>query len=76
MSGYGALVFCSGRQRSRATAVLVSDAMPTEQIFVDVLDKRSELITSLQALQAGSNNPFPRPFSVASAFIMQVWLGQ
>lgn len=50
MSGYGALIFCSGRQRSQATAVLISDAVPTEQISVNVLDKRSQLIASLQAL--------------------------
>jgi len=53
MSGYGALVFCSSRQGSQNTAVLIARAMPTENVSVDVLDKRRDLLASLQALPSG-----------------------
>lgn len=53
MSGYGALVFCSSRQGSQSTAVLISEAMPTDQIVGDVLDKRMDVLASLQALPGG-----------------------
>ena len=53
MSGYGVLVFCSSRQRSQNTAVLIAEAMPTDEIVMDVLDKRMDVIASLQALPSG-----------------------
>jgi replicative superfamily II helicase len=67
-SGYGALVFCSSRQRSQATAVLISDAMPTEQISTDILDKRSDLIASLQALPGGFESTFTKTILCGVAF--------
>lgn len=53
VSGYGALVFCSSRQGSQSTAVLIAETMPTENIALDVLDKRMDLLASLQALPSG-----------------------
>jgi replicative superfamily II helicase len=59
-SGYDVLVFCSSRQGSRATTILISHAMPTEQISTDNLDKRSELIASLQALLSNLKSSFSK----------------
>jgi replicative superfamily II helicase len=56
MSGYGALVFRSSRQGSQSTAVLIAEAMPTQSIPMDVLDKRMDVLASLQALP-GSFEP-------------------
>jgi replicative superfamily II helicase len=52
-SGCGALVFCSSRQGSQNTAVLIAEAMPTENVVIEVLDKRMDLLASLQALPGG-----------------------
>ena len=52
-SGYGALVFCSSRQGSQATALLISEATPTEQISAEMLDSRMDVLASLQALPSG-----------------------
>jgi hypothetical protein len=41
--GYGVLVFYSSRQGLQATAILISDAMLTEQISADILNNRSDL---------------------------------
>ena len=53
LSGYGALVFCSSRQGSQTTAVLIAEAMPTGNVVADVLDRRLDLLASLQALPGG-----------------------
>lgn len=53
MSGYGVLVFCSSRQGSQNTALLIAGAMPNEILTLDVLDKRMDLLASLQALPGG-----------------------
>ena len=68
MSGYGALVFCSSRHGAQATAVLISDAMPTNQISADVLEKRSDLIASLQSLPGGFEPTFPKTILCGVAF--------
>lgn len=52
-SGYGALVFCSSRQGSQSTALLIAGAMPIGNIDPSVLESRMELLASLQALPAG-----------------------
>ena len=48
--GYGALVFCSSRQGTQSTAVLIAEAMPTHDIPLDVLSRRMDVLASLQAL--------------------------
>ena len=53
ISGYGALVFCSSRQGSQNMAVLIAEAMPTGITSRDLLDRRMDLLASLQALPSG-----------------------
>lgn len=53
MSGYGALVFCSSRQGSQNTALLIADALPSDNIAMDLLGRRMDLLASLQALPGG-----------------------
>jgi hypothetical protein len=67
-SGYSILVFCSSRQGSQATAILISDAMQTEQISADILDKRSDLIASLQSLPGGFESSFSKIILCGVAF--------
>jgi DNA polymerase theta len=67
-SGYGALVFCSSRQGCEATAVLISGAMPMEYISADILDKRSDLIASLEALPSGFEPALSKTISCGVAF--------
>ncbi|WEW58730.1 DEAD-like helicase [Emydomyces testavorans] len=54
VSGYGALVFCGSRQACHTNALLISDAMPDEpKSDRNILDKRIDLIASLQSLPCG-----------------------
>ncbi|EER43307.1 DNA polymerase I [Histoplasma capsulatum H143] len=54
LSGYGALVFCGGRQACQSNAVLVSHAMPDETALDnDLLERRMDLIAGLQSLPCG-----------------------
>jgi len=53
-AGYGALVFCSGRQGCQLDAILISQAMPAEiEISTDVLDRRKQVVTELRSLSVG-----------------------
>lgn len=50
-AGFGALVFCSGRQGCQSTAALISEAMPIPAIVDDVtLDRRHEVVSELRSL--------------------------
>jgi DNA polymerase theta len=53
-AGYGALIFCSGRQGCQSIATLISEAMPGG-LAVDnnVLDRRKDAINELRSLPAG-----------------------
>lgn len=54
IAGYGALIFCGGRQACQSTAALVSEAMPCGLIFDDeILDKRKDVIGELRSLPVG-----------------------
>ena len=66
--GYGVLVFCSSRNGTQATAGLISEAMPMDQISADALDKRYELIASLQALPGGFESTFFKTILYGVAF--------
>ena len=57
-TGYGVLVFCSSRHGCQATAILISEALPMKQISADILDKRLDLMASLQALPCGFESTF------------------
>src|SRR4051812_28316892 len=52
-SAYGVLVYCSSRQGSQLTVILINGAMPIKQISAGILDKGSDLIPLLQALPGG-----------------------
>ena len=66
--GYGVLVFCSSRYGTQTTAVLISEAMPTDRISADALDKRYNLIASLQALPGGFESSFSKTILYGVAF--------
>ena len=54
ISGYGALVFCGGRQNCQTTAELISKAMPPEEEVPSlVLDRRKDVIIELRSLPTG-----------------------
>lgn|ERR1700722_17566645 len=67
-SGYSVLVFYGSRQGSQATTIPISDAMPTDQISADILDKRFDLITLLQALPGGFESSFSKAILCGVAF--------
>lgn len=54
LSGYGALVFCGGRQSCQVTAELISKAMPPkEEISQLILDCWKDVISKLRSLLVG-----------------------
>ncbi|KAI9876486.1 MAG: hypothetical protein M1830_006397 [Pleopsidium flavum] len=53
-AGYGALVFCSGRQGCQVDALIISEAMPAaNETSTDVLDRRKQAMTELRSLPVG-----------------------
>ena len=68
ISGHGALLFCGNRQGCQTTAVLISDAMPIDQISTVTLDKRYDLMASLQALPGGFEATFSKTILCGVAF--------
>ena len=58
-NGYGALIFCGGRQICQATALLVSEAMISEAMMTCkgaedlLLNKRKDVISELRSLPVG-----------------------
>ncbi|OCT54002.1 putative DNA polymerase theta [Cladophialophora carrionii] len=68
LAGHGALVFCSSRMGSEKTALLISDALPTDHVDQETLDKRQDLLASLRALPAGFEAAFSKTISCGVAF--------
>lgn len=53
-AGYGALIFCGGRQGCQSTALLVSEAMPGgSDVNIETLDKRKDVVSDLRSLSVG-----------------------
>ncbi len=53
-AGYGALIFCSGRQGCQSTALLVSEAMPGKSdIDIQKLDRRKDVVSELRSSPVG-----------------------
>lgn len=53
-AGYGALIFCGGRQGCQSMAALISEAMPRGLAVDDgLLDKRKDVIDELRSLPVG-----------------------
>lgn len=67
-SGYGALVFCSSRQGCQTTAALISKAMPVTIVNPQVLDRRMDVLASLQALPGGFEAAFTETVPCGVAF--------
>ncbi|KAI1910586.1 hypothetical protein LOZ61_004334 [Ophidiomyces ophidiicola] len=68
-SGYGALVFCGSRQACHANALLISDAMPDESMSnPEILEKRMDLVASLQSLPCGLDPVFEKTVIKGVAF--------
>lgn len=52
-AGYGALIFCSGRQGCQSTAMLVSEAISGDNVTPSLLDRRKDVISDLRSLPIG-----------------------
>ena len=53
-AGYGALIFCSGREGCQSTALLVSEAMPgSANVDIQKLDRRKDVLSDLRSLPVG-----------------------
>ena len=51
--GFGALVFCSSRASAQATACLIAKALRYIFVTPDIVERRADLLASLQALPGG-----------------------
>ena len=68
-SGYGALVFCSSRLGCQTSALLISEAMPcTDSLDATVLDRRLDLVATLQSLPSGFEPAFQKTIVRGVAF--------
>ncbi|PGH19211.1 hypothetical protein AJ80_04182 [Polytolypa hystricis UAMH7299] len=68
-AGYGALVFCGSRQSCQNNALILSDAMPEENMVdADILDRRMDLIATLQSLPCGLDPVFQKTITKGVAF--------
>ncbi|EEQ33202.1 DNA polymerase theta isoform 2 [Microsporum canis CBS 113480] len=66
-AGYGALVFCGSRQACQTNAVLIADAMP-DTLDAEIIEKRLDLVASLQSLPCGLDTYFARTIPRGVAF--------
>ncbi|EFE44367.1 hypothetical protein TRV_00899 [Trichophyton verrucosum HKI 0517] len=69
-AGYGALVFCGSRQACQTNAVLIGDAMP-DTLDADTIEKRLDLVASLQSLPCGLDTYFAKTIPRGVAFHRQ-----
>ena len=60
VQGFGALVFCSSRQGAQTMASLISDAMPSTVASDDMIERRMDVLASLQALPGGFESSFSK----------------
>ena len=68
-AGYGALVFCSGRQGCQVDALLISEAMPSaREVDPDVLDRRKQVLTELRSLPVGLDSSLEKTIPRGVAF--------
>ena len=68
-AGYGALVFCGGRQGCQSMAALISEAMPCG-LAVDegMLEKRKDVIGELRSLLVGLDETLAKTIIRGVAF--------
>lgn len=68
-AGYGALIFCSGRQGCQSTASLVSEAMPIlSDVDEKMLDRRKDVISELRSLPVGLDDTLDKTVMKGVAF--------
>ena len=68
-AGYGALIFCSGRQGCQSTASLVSEAMPVlSDVDEKTLDRRKDVISDLRSLPIGLDDTLDKTVMKGVAF--------
>ncbi len=68
-AGYGALIFCSGRQGCQSTASLVSEAMPVLcDVDEKILDRRKDVISELRSLPVGLDDTLDKTVMKGVAF--------
>ena len=68
-AGYGALIFCSGRQGCQSTASLVSEAMPVlSEVDKKLLDRRKDVISELRSLPVGLDDTLEKTVMKGVAF--------
>lgn len=68
-AGYGALIFCSGRQGCQSTASLVSEAMPAiTDVDERLLDRRKDVIGELRSLSVGLDDTLDKTVIKGVAF--------
>ena len=67
--GYGALIFCSGRQGCQSTASLVSEAMPVlSDVDEKLLDRRKDVVSELRSLPVGLDDTLDKTVMKGVAF--------
>lgn len=66
-AGFGALVFCSGRQGCQTTAALIADAMPCENDEA-IIDRRKDIISELRSLSVGLDETLEKTIIHGVAF--------
>lgn len=68
-AGYGALVFCSGRQGCQVNALLISEAMPpASDANPDVFNRRKQVLTELRSLPVGLDSSLEKTIPRGVAF--------
>lgn len=68
-AGYGALVFCGGRQGCQSMAALISEAMPCDlDVDEGMLDKRKDVIGELRSLPVGIDETLAKTIIRGVAF--------
>lgn len=68
-AGYGALIFCSGRQGCQSTASLVSEAMPAlSDVDEKLLDRREDVVSELRSLPVGLDDTLDKTVMRGVAF--------
>ena len=68
-AGYGALIFCSGRQGCQSTALLVSEAMPVlSDMDEKMLDRRKDVVSELRSLSVGLDDALDKTVMKGVAF--------
>ena len=68
-AGFGALIFCSGRQGCQSTASLVSETMPElSDVNEELLDHRRNVISELRSLPVGLDDTLDKTVMKGVAF--------